>query len=78
MSEILLLVSNCNKEVYGDINKANHFYVDLPKEYNLSGNWSVGLRELVYSNDISTIVNEKITINSKTLLTKHLTTRCTL
>jgi hypothetical protein len=65
MSEILLLVSNCNKEIYGNVNKANHFFVDLPQEYHLSGNWSVGLRELVYSNDISTIVNEILIIVSR-------------
>ena len=65
MNEFSIIVaSNASKEIYGEINEANHFYNRLPIELTFPENerWGVALKEITYTTNISTLTNEYITV----------------
>jgi hypothetical protein len=63
--KFFVLSSNCNKDLYGEINTASHFFVDLaePLVFPEESRWGLGLRELSYSSTIPTLTNESILIS---------------
>ena len=65
MNEFSIIVaSNVSKEIYGQINEANHFYNRLPIEVTFPENerWGVALKEITYTTNIPTLTNEDITV----------------
>ena len=65
MNEFSIIVaSNASKEIYGEINEANHFYNRLPIELTFPENeqWGVALKEITYATNIPTLTNEYITV----------------
>ena len=67
MNNPILLASNACKNIYGDTNKANHFYTALPNEIVLPDNYGVALREITYSFDWPTVVDEFIELEGNTI-----------
>ncbi len=63
----VVLASNACDKLYGNINEANHFYVDLPQEIKFPENESIGaaLKEITYTSNIPTIIDEYISISKK-------------
>ncbi len=61
----LILASNANKDVYGEVNSANHFYTLLPEEISLDEDkdWGIALKEITFSSAIPTIINEGLQIS---------------
>ncbi len=60
----VVLASNACHELYGDINEANHFYVDLPQEINFPENELIGvaLKKITYTANIPRIIDEYISV----------------
>ena len=65
--KILVLASNCNKELYGDKNTPSHFWVNFSEELRFPENerYGIGLREITYSSSIPTLTNENLLISFK-------------
>ena len=63
-SKTIILASNACKELYGDVNRANHFYVNLPEviQFPESEDWGVCLKEITFSSTIPTITTEFIQV----------------
>ena len=60
---VILLASNASSDIYGDINEANHFYNELPQTLDFEGKWSVALKEITYSTNVPTVIDDYIVIS---------------
>ena len=73
-SKILWLSSNCNRELYGTTNRANHFFVYMNEEIVLPEleRWGAALKEITYPSSIATIAEEAILLSIKPMLVTKL------
>lgn len=69
---VILLASNASSDIYESINEANHFYNELPQTLDFEGKWTVALKEITYSTNVPTIIDEHIIIKKKNTEKKEL------